>query len=1586
MPRHLLRAVSLLALFAGTLGVAAPAALAVDTPFSVRFAQTVRGSINAVGNQLLTCPAAAAGCTAARNRTGPEATMNNNYNMGYVDVDGDAATFNSSTSTLSLPAGATVVWAGLYWGADTQLGSGGASAAPNAGNRGSVRFKVGSSGYQTVTAAPADVLTSTGKPTRYRAFANVTSLLPAAGNGTYTVANVQTGRGDDRFAGWSLVVAYQDPTEGFHRVSVYDGLGTVDADHDFSTDIFPFYTPEDGSVATKTGLLAFEGDAGIIGETATFNGTPLTDAINGLGNLMNSTVARDGTLFTAKDPNYANLQGTDIDVWNNTGLLGNHQSTATLAFASNQDLFVPSALWLVSDEGPASNTAGPTIGGLERDGATLTASPGTWEGTPTITYEYQWQRCDAAGANCIDIPGETGTTYTLTPADVGSTVRVVVTAVNDAGSSTPSASAPSATITQLAPSNVTLPQLTGSHQDGETLTTTIGDWDGTAPLDYDVQWLRCDASGANCTDIPGATAPSYVLTGADIGSTVRSEVTASNDAGSDIAVSGPTSAVDPAPPVNTTVPTVGGVERDGETLTASDGVWTGTDPIVFTYQWERCDADGDDCQPIVGADEETYTLEDADAGQTVRVVVTGTNAVGADVATSEPTITVDGNPPANVVDPTLSGTTLDGDTLTLDDGDWTGTDTLTAAYRWERCDAAGCAPIAGATGLSYTLQAADVDGTVRAVVTYTNDYGSVSEATAPSAVVDATPPVLTVDPSVLGPAVDGETVTADPGVWAGTTPVTFEYQWLRCELDGTDCDEIAGATDVDYTVTGEDAGHGIRVEVTATNAGGSDDGVSPVAAVSAAAPQNTTLPSVDGDRVDGETLTADPGTWSGTAPVTFEYQWLRCEANGTDCVAIPGETGSEYTLTGDDVGHDVRVTVEASNAAADDVPATSAPFGGGGVALAPPVSVNPPVMSGLAEEGATLAATTGGWTGTEPIVMTYQWLRCDADGASCSAIDGATNSTYTLTPADIGGSVRVEVTGTNTAGDDVGTSAHSDEVETAPPVSTTPPSVTGSPIDGQTLTAVPGAFSGVGPLDLDYQWQRCEADGSACVDIPDAKDATYDLVSDDVGRAIVVVVTATNAGGSDSATSAATDEVLALAPVNTDVPTITGEPLDGETLTANPGTWTGTPTITYVYQWQRCDETGANCVDILGADDPTYTLVPGDIDHVLTVVVTATNGGGSVPSASAPTDTAEAAPPVNTDVPTITGTLEDGETLTAVDGTWTGTPTITYAYQWQRCNAAGADCLDIAGETDSTYTLTADDVGHAVLVEVTAGNDGGTGVATSVPSSGVAVDPPATSGTPTATGTPVDGETLVAEPGTWTGTGPIDFTYQWQRCDEAGIICADIAGATDAAYTLGSDDIGSTVIVLVTGDNGDQTTVASLLVGPVAALPPISTSPPTVSGSVGFGDTLTAGDGEWDGSRPLDFTYQWQRCDALGAGCLDIAGETDSTYTLTADDVGHTIRVEITATNVADDESAVSAPTDAALPAPPVNATQPPPPTGTVVDGGTLTAETGAWTGDGTITYTYQWQRCADDGTACTDIDGATEETYSPAAADVGHA
>ncbi len=644
MPRSLSRAVFLVALLAGALGLAAPA-IAVDTPFSTRYAQTLRGDIRAVGNTLLTCPTAAANCATARNRTGTSLN-NNDFNMADVDVDSDATTFNSSTATVALPAGATVTWAGFYWSADTAAASGGA-AAPTPAQRDSVQFAVGAGAYQTVTAASADLLTSSAQPTRFRGFRDVTSLLPAAGNGTYTVANVQAGTGADRFAGWSLLVAYQDATQPVRRLNVFDGLGTVDGTNSFSTTITPFWTPASGAVTTNFGLLGFEGDAGLATETARFNGTSLSNALNPANNFFNSSITSSGAYLTAKNPNYRNQMGIDVDSDTRTGLLANGQGSALLSFTSTQDYFMPSAMWLVSDEGPAVNSAGPTVGGTARDGSTLTANPGTWSGTPTITYQYQWQRCDSAGANCVDIPGATSSTYTLTPADVGSTVRVLVTAVNDAGSSAPIASSPTGVVALLAPSNLTVPSVGGIARDDQTLTTTIGGWNGTGPLVYDVQWQRCDALGAGCVDIAGATDWSYVLTGADVGATVRSEVTASNSAGSAVVDSTPTGSVLPDPPNSTTVPTISGVSRDGQTLTATDGTWTGTDPITYTYQWQRCAADGTSCADISGATASTYTLIGADVAGSVRVQVTATNLADDATASSAATAAVVADPPAN---------------------------------------------------------------------------------------------------------------------------------------------------------------------------------------------------------------------------------------------------------------------------------------------------------------------------------------------------------------------------------------------------------------------------------------------------------------------------------------------------------------------------------------------------------------------------------------------------------------------------------------------------------------------------------------------------------------------------------------------------------------------------------------------------------------------------------------------------------------------------------------------------------------------------------------------------------------------------
>src|SRR3954453_8089233 len=519
--------------------MAAPAH-AADAPFAPRFAQTARGDVTAVGNTSMTCPAAAANCAAAQ---GGAVYSNNDFTMAYVDADADATTtLDSSAATVSLPAGSTVLWAGLYW-------SGHSSSV----NRDKVQFKApGAGSYTQLTAAPADLLTSTTQAARYRAFRDVTAEVAAAGAGTYWVGDVQSTTGTDRFAGWALFVAYRDNAQPIRRLNVYDGLGTVDSTHTFQTSIAPFHTPATGTVTTKAGLLTFEGDAGIASETAAFNGHALSDALNPVGNGMNSTIEAGGASFTAKTPDYANQLGMDLDVYANPGALANDQSSASLAFSSTNEYFMPSAFFLVSDEGPATSTgAGPTVGapaggGVAPDGEALSADPGAWNGTGTLTYAYQWQRCDANGDNCQNIAGATGSHYTPTGADVGSTVRVVGTATNEAGPSTPTASTPIAIKASSAPVSATPPVLSGPAAQGHPLTANPGNWSVPGPATYTYQWQRCDAKGANCVDIPGATDDTYTPTAGDVGHTLRAEITATNDAGATSTTSTPSARVQAA--------------------------------------------------------------------------------------------------------------------------------------------------------------------------------------------------------------------------------------------------------------------------------------------------------------------------------------------------------------------------------------------------------------------------------------------------------------------------------------------------------------------------------------------------------------------------------------------------------------------------------------------------------------------------------------------------------------------------------------------------------------------------------------------------------------------------------------------------------------------------------------------------------------------------------------------------------------------------------------------------------------------------------------------------------------------------------
>src|SRR4051794_23917884 len=178
------------------------------------------------------------------------------------------------------------------------------------------------------------------------------------------------------------------------------------------------------------------------------------------------------------------------------------------------------------------------------------------------------------------------------------------------------------------PVNTLPPDISGTPQDGRSLTATTGNWSGAQPIMYALQWRRCGASGANCTDLPRPTAPTYVATSADVGSTLRAAVTATNSAGSSTVVSAATTVVQSqsSPPANTVAPVIAGTAQAGQTLNANQGTWTGTQPMDFTQQWRRCDTNGAACVDIAGATSASYTIATGDVGHVLRVFVTATNS------------------------------------------------------------------------------------------------------------------------------------------------------------------------------------------------------------------------------------------------------------------------------------------------------------------------------------------------------------------------------------------------------------------------------------------------------------------------------------------------------------------------------------------------------------------------------------------------------------------------------------------------------------------------------------------------------------------------------------------------------------------------------------------------------------------------------------------------------------------------------------------------------------------------------------------------------------------------------------------------
>jgi predicted glycoside hydrolase/deacetylase ChbG (UPF0249 family) len=1220
------------------------------------------------------------------------------------------------------------------------------------------------------------------------------------------------------------------------------------------------------------------------------DGTPISGATGSTYTLTQAEVGKTVTVTAS----YTDGGGTVESV----------QSSATSAVANVND----------------DPTGTVTITGTVRQSETVTANVSALADADGLgTLSYQWK---ADGTN---ISGATSSTYTLTQDEVGKVVTVAVSYTDGGSASESVLSTATAAVENVNDNPTGTVTITGTPTQGQTLTAnnTLADADGLGTLSY--VWK---AAGSVIT---GATASTYTLTQAEVGKAITVEISYTDNEGTaETVASTATAAVANVNDDPTGSVTITGTASEGEVLTANTSALADADGLgTLIYQWK---ADGTD---ITGATASTYTLTQDEVGKTITVAVSYTDGQGTpeSVLSSATTSVTNVNtlPTGNVA---ITGTATQGGTLTadtsaLDDADGLGT----LSYQWK----ADGTDITGATASTYTLTQDEVGKVITVAVSYTDGEGTSESvlSTASAAVTNTNDPVSGAV-LITGTATQGQVLTADASGLSDPDGVgAFSYVW---KADGT---PISGATGSTYTLTQAEVGKTVTVTASYTDGGGTVESVqsSATSAVANVNDDPTGTVTITGTVRQSETVTANVSALADADGLgTLSYQW---KADGTN---ISGATSSTYTLTQDEVGKVVTVAVSYTDggSASESVLSTA-------TAAVENVNDNPTgtvTITGTPTQGQTLTANNTLADADGLGTLSYVWK------AAGSVITGATASTYTLTQAEVGKAITVEISYTDNEGtaETVASTATAAvaNVNDDPTGSVT---ITGTASEGEVLTANTSALADADGLGtLIYQWK---ADGT---DITGATASTYTLTQDEVGKTITVAVSYTDGQGTpESVLSSATTSVTNVNTLPTGNVAITGTATQGGTLTADTSALDDADGLgTLSYQWK------ADGTDITGATASTYTLTQDEVGKVITVAVSYTDGEGTSESVLS---TASAAV-TNTNDPVsgavlITGTATQGQVLTA-DASGLSDPdgVGAFSYVWK------ADGTPISGATGSTYTLTQAEVGKTVTVTASYTDGGGTveSVQSSATSAVANVNDDPT-GTVTITGTVRQSETVTANVSALADADGLGtLSYQWKADG------TNISGATSSTYTLTQDEVGKVVTVAVSYTDGGSAS-ESVLSTATAAVENVNDNPTgtvTITGTPTQGQTLTANNTLADADGLGTLSYVWK-----AAGSV-ITGATASTYTLTQAEVGKAITVEISYTDNEGTAETVASTATAAV----ANVNDDPTGsvtiTGTASEGEVLTANTSALAdADGLGTLIYQWKA---DGT---DITGATASTYT---------
>lgn len=1048
--------------------------------------------------------------------------------------------------------------------------------------------------------------------------------------------------------------------------------------------------------------------------------------------------------------------------------------------------------------------------------ATLTATEGTWRGTPTLKQTHNWWVCDSQiiqpttlkPAGCSILSGSTGN-WKLTLAEKDKYLSQAVTSTNAAGETT-MWSASTLEPVSTGPVNTVSPvvSVVGAQNPStiSDLVVTDGTWVGDpTPTLNSYSWFRCDnrviaASefrDSSCALIEAnASAKTYRPVLEDAGKFIVAAVTFSN--GREwVAYSASTTVVN-LPPNNLVAPSVEGKPFVGLALTSQVGSWDGSPKPDFARQWFACETSSDlpvistpnDCVSIAKADGETFKPTVAQLDKYLILRVTGTNLVGNEIAWSNFTPAVVSGP-VKITDPTFTYPAgklnpVVGSAITTDGGTWQGTPIPTKSYEWLACDVAlktgqdlipdeaqQCSVIEGANA-STLIPGEAVRGKFLMIhVQAVNEHGPADWYSATTTAVWMAP-IIDHPVEVFGTMFNELAAKAKFDTWKAFPLVDKKYEWFLC---------------TDLTITAQ------------------------------------------------ETL---PASCEPIAPAAKEAVFK-----------IPTSPWNENKR--------LVVKVVASNevGTATIYSATSNEIKPG------PVNKVPPVVSGATNFSLTgtaaISSATGTWAPSNAI-LSYQWYRCpkvlsvdDELGEGCEVIAGANTEEYQLSAEDPGKSLVVAVRGANEIGASV-IYSKSTLLITEKVNNVGTPTIVGLPKVESEVTSTDGVWRGfpVPTPSIKRAWLACTTRqvariaakaAAGCSVLPRTNKTSF-MIPDAaaiIGKYLVFSVTQSNKVGSAAtkvtAYSASTEPVADFPTILTDAVI---NPPDGFGVADRPNvgtvwsagaTWKK-PFPVQSYRWFTCVSKVASapatiadmpqdCTEIAGATSASYTVRLADRGKYLLAVVTGTNAAGAVTSITKSSADPVDQPPVADPLPTVSGDRSGGQVLTATKGTWTPAETVV-SYRWYACeNPVLATVSEIPGtcsqrdESSASYTQSEEFDGGKYITVYVSGKFGkansGYLIASTV---GTRLGP----NIPVGNSKPIldydsflIGNLFTVVTGEWEGIPTPVKTYQWYRCLEpvassstsltqnAG--CQEISGATEAGYQATRADDGQYLLVSETGTN-----------------------------------------------------------------------------------------------------------------------------------------------------------------------------------------